>query len=132
MNVSYVSLFLFIDIPLFIEWFFSVWICYNWHSTSFFDPNLSIQIEQSKITRSSIDRYSIIVMAGIGKYYSFSFRFIPVLYCFVRGACHLYIRIHFLLYHLWWGKHMHAQNKKLPRQWRTEELMVVQVTNKPW
>lgn len=33
--------------------------------TSFFDPNLSIQIEQSKITRSSIDRYSIIVMAGI-------------------------------------------------------------------
>jgi len=33
--------------------------------TSFFDPNLSSQIENSKITRSSIDRYSIIVMAGI-------------------------------------------------------------------
>lgn len=33
--------------------------------TSFFDPSLSSQIENSKITRSSIDRYSIIVMAGI-------------------------------------------------------------------
>mmetsp|Transcript_22604 Transcript_22604/g.53353 ORF Transcript_22604/g.53353 Transcript_22604/m.53353 type:complete len:521 (-) Transcript_22604:2159-3721(-) len=33
--------------------------------TSFFDPTLSSQIEKSKITRSSIDRYSIIVMAGI-------------------------------------------------------------------
>jgi len=33
--------------------------------TSFFDPNLSSQIENSKISRSSIDRYSIIVMAGI-------------------------------------------------------------------
>ena len=33
--------------------------------TSFFDPNLSSQIENSKITRSSIDRYSIIVMSGI-------------------------------------------------------------------
>ncbi|VEU40428.1 unnamed protein product [Pseudo-nitzschia multistriata] len=33
--------------------------------TSFFDPDLSSQIENSKITRSAIDRYSIIVMAGI-------------------------------------------------------------------
>lgn len=33
--------------------------------TSFFDPLLSKQIGASKITRSSIDRYSIIVMAGI-------------------------------------------------------------------
>lgn len=33
--------------------------------TSFFDPTLSSQMEKSKITRSSIDRYSIIVMAGI-------------------------------------------------------------------
>jgi len=33
--------------------------------TSFFDPKLSSQIETSKISRSSIDRYSIIVMAGI-------------------------------------------------------------------
>lgn len=33
--------------------------------TSFFDPSLSSQIENSKISRSSIDRYSIIVMAGI-------------------------------------------------------------------
>eukprot|EP00980_Cylindrotheca_fusiformis_P016713 scaffold5024_cov136-Cylindrotheca_fusiformis.AAC.42 len=33
--------------------------------TSFFDPVLSSQIASTKITRSSIDRYSIIVMAGI-------------------------------------------------------------------
>eukprot|EP00531_Pseudo-nitzschia_arenysensis_P004019 CAMPEP_0116127848 /NCGR_PEP_ID=MMETSP0329-20121206/7050_1 /TAXON_ID=697910 /ORGANISM="Pseudo-nitzschia arenysensis, Strain B593" /LENGTH=492 /DNA_ID=CAMNT_0003621957 /DNA_START=48 /DNA_END=1526 /DNA_ORIENTATION=+ len=33
--------------------------------TSFFDPTLSKQIESTKITRSSIDRYSIIVMSGI-------------------------------------------------------------------
>jgi hypothetical protein len=33
--------------------------------TSFFDPVLTSQIESTKITRSSIDRYSIIVMAGI-------------------------------------------------------------------
>lgn len=31
----------------------------------FFDPKLSEQIATTKITRSSIDRYSIIVMAGI-------------------------------------------------------------------
>jgi hypothetical protein len=33
--------------------------------TSFFDPELSKQMESSKITRSVVDRYSIIVMAGI-------------------------------------------------------------------
>jgi len=33
--------------------------------TSFFDPVLVSQIENAKVTRSSIDRYSIIVMAGI-------------------------------------------------------------------
>jgi hypothetical protein len=33
--------------------------------TSFFDPELSKQIKSSKITRSAVDRYSIIVMAGI-------------------------------------------------------------------
>jgi hypothetical protein len=33
--------------------------------TSFFDSDLSSQIAASKVTRSSIDRYSIIVMAGI-------------------------------------------------------------------
>lgn len=33
--------------------------------TSFFDPELSKQVETSKITRSVVDRYSIIVMAGI-------------------------------------------------------------------
>ena len=33
--------------------------------TSFFDPDLSSQIASNKVARSSIDRYSIIVMAGI-------------------------------------------------------------------
>jgi len=33
--------------------------------TSFFDPGLSDQIASNKIKRSSIDRYSVIVMAGI-------------------------------------------------------------------
>lgn len=33
--------------------------------TSFFDPALSSQIASNKVARSSIDRYSIIVMAGI-------------------------------------------------------------------
>jgi hypothetical protein len=33
--------------------------------TSFFDAELSKQMESSKITRSAVDRYSIIVMAGI-------------------------------------------------------------------